>query len=175
MASSRFNLSYLIVQLYAFGRSRALITPIGVGLAGAAGMWVVGNAGVFDYLDARSAFSLGESRFVDFSGNDPRWKAMLVGLINTVSLGITALVLATLIGVIVGLARRSGHWPTRQLADFYVQAFRSTPLLIQVLFWYLVIILNMPALTSESTPILGVLAFTNRAIAIPSIAQFSGG
>lgn len=171
MASSRFNLSYLIVQLYAFGRSRALITPIGVGLAGAAGMWVVGNAGVFDYLDARSAFSLGESRFVDFSGNDPRWKAMLVGLINTVSVGITALVLATLIGVIVGLARRSGHWPTRQLADFYVQAFRSTPLLIQVLFWYLVIILNMPALTSESTPILGVLAFTNRAIAIPSIAQ----
>ena len=171
MASTRIRISTLLARPGSFGSARAWLTPIGVGLAGAGGAWLVGYAGVFDYLDARSAFSLGESPILAFSGNDPRWKAMLVGLINTVSVGVAAIVLATAVGVIVGSALRSDHWPTRHLADVYVQVFRSVPLLIQVLFWYLVVVLSMPALTPESAPIAGVLAVTNRAIALPSITQ----
>ena len=169
MAITRIKISTLPTRLRSFDRGLALLTPISVGLAGAGGVWLVGHAGVFDYLDARSAFSLGESPFLAFSGNDPRWKAMLVGLINTVSVGVAAMVLATVFGIVVGAALRSDHWPTRHLADLYVQAFRAVPLLIQVLFWYLVVVLSLPALTPDRAPIGGVLAVTNRAIALPSI------
>ncbi len=152
-------------------RWRLLLPTIAVGAAGVAGALVVGNLGAFDYLDARTAFGIGESPILDFSGNDPRWEAMIVGLLNTVRAGIAGIVIATVIGVLVGSARRSDHWPTRYMADVYVQTFRNIPLIIQLLFWYLVVVLGLPSLSANTDTVAGVVAFTNRAIALPYLAM----
>lgn len=73
------------------------------------------------------------------TANDPYWWYFLIGIINTIFLGSVGLVLATLVGTIVGLARTSSNELAQMLGRTYVDIFRNIPIILQVFFWYAVI------------------------------------
>ncbi len=73
------------------------------------------------------------------TANDPYWWYFLVGIVNTLFLGSVGLILATIVGTIVGLARTSSNELARLLGRTYVDIFRNIPLILQVFFWYAVI------------------------------------
>lgn len=70
------------------------------------------------------------------SPGDPYWWFFVIGLINTLFLGTIGLVLATLVGAVVGLARTSSNELLQLLGRTYVDFFRNIPLILQVFFWY---------------------------------------
>ncbi len=70
---------------------------------------------------------------------DPYWWYFLIGILNTLFLGTLGLVLATVVGTIVGLARTSSNDLARLLGRTYVDIFRNIPLILQAFFWYAVI------------------------------------
>ena len=71
-------------------------------------------------------------------------RAFLVGLLNTLLVAGFGIVLATMIGFIVGIARLSTNWLVARLATVYVEVIRNVPPLLQLFFWYFAVLKSLP-------------------------------
>jgi general L-amino acid transport system permease protein len=89
----------------------------------------------FGFLDREAAFGIGES-LIAYSPADSYARAFLVGLLNTLYVAGLGIVLATILGTVMGIARLSSNWLIRKLAQIYVETFRNIPLLLQLFFWW---------------------------------------
>jgi general L-amino acid transport system permease protein len=89
----------------------------------------------FGFLDREAAFGIGES-LIAYSPADIYARAFLVGLVNTLYVAGLGIVLATILGTVIGIARLSSNWLIRKLAQIYVETFRNIPLLLQLFFWW---------------------------------------
>jgi general L-amino acid transport system permease protein len=68
----------------------------------------------------------------------------VIGLLNTLLVTFIGVILATILGFIIGVARLSPNWMINKLATVYVEVFRNIPPLLQILFWYFAVFLTMP-------------------------------
>ncbi|HET6780967.1 MAG TPA: ABC transporter permease subunit, partial [bacterium] len=91
--------------------------------------------------------------FKSFDPGDSAGEAMIAGLINTIKVAALGIVFATILGVIVGVARLSRNWLVNRLAMAYVELFRNTPLLVQLFFWYFAVLLQLPNGSPEQPPL----------------------
>ncbi|MCH6555934.1 MAG: ABC transporter permease subunit, partial [Chloroflexi bacterium] len=120
-----------------------------------------------DFLKQRAGFQIGETSFgFDYNPNDNYTRVFQAGLLNTVKVAVVGIFLATIVGVVAGVARLSGNWMVSRVAIVYVETFRNVPLLVQLIFWFTAVILQLPKI-SESLDIFGVVFISNRAVAIP--------
>jgi general L-amino acid transport system permease protein len=109
-----------------------------------------------------ASFSIGDSP-IAFSATDPYNRAILVGLLNSLRVMISGIVLATILGIIVGISRLSDNWLVRQIATIYIEIFRNTPLLLQLFFWYSVVFLRLPRIDNPLV-FLDSLYLTNQGV-----------
>src|ERR1700732_5393435 len=119
----------------------------------------------FGFLDREAAFGIGES-LIAYIPSDTYARALLVGLTNTLYVAALGIVLATLLGTVMGLARLSGNWLIRKLAQIYVETFRNIPLLLQLVFWWGLLREAPPAPRQAWQPLPDVLV-SNRGIVFP--------
>ena len=98
----------------------------------------------FDFLTQTAGFDIGESLF-PFDARQPYWQAFLIGLSNTLRVALIGIVLATLIGTLVGVGRFSRNALVRGVCAAYVEIFRNIPILLQLLMWYLLFTEVLPA------------------------------
>jgi general L-amino acid transport system permease protein len=120
-----------------------------------------------DFLKQRAGFQIGETSFgFDYDPNDNYTRVFQAGLLNTVRVAVVGIFLATIVGVVAGVARLSRNWMVSRVAMVYVETFRNVPLLVQLIFWFTAVILQLPKI-SESLDIFGVAFVSNRAVAIP--------
>ncbi len=89
----------------------------------------------FGFLDREAGFSIGE-HLIPYSPADTYARAFLVGLTNTLYVAALGIVLATVLGTLIGLARLSTNWLVAKLAQIYVETFRNIPLALQLFFWW---------------------------------------
>jgi general L-amino acid transport system permease protein len=101
----------------------------------------------FDFLNRSSSFDIGDTA-ISFQPSDPYRVAIMVGLLNSLRVMIGGIILATIIGVTVGISRLSDNWLVRKIATIYVEIFRNTPLLLQLFFWYFAVFLKLPSLSN---------------------------
>lgn len=127
----------------------------------------------YGFLGSQASFDIGES-LIPFSPADSFGKAMLVGLVNTLRVSAIGIILATLVGLVVGVARLSDNWLLRKLALVYVEVIRNTPLLLQLFFWYFAVFNKLPALDAQTAPSSVPFYFTKRGMAIPWLDPTSG-
>lgn len=124
-----------------------------------------GTAFGFSFLQNPAGFSIGESA-IEYRPQDPYWKALTVGLGNTLTLVAAGIVLTTLLGVFAGVASFSPNWLLYKLSRAYVGLVRNVPLLLQLFFWYFAIYGALP--NPENQISLFNLAFlNNRGVYIP--------
>lgn len=97
----------------------------------------------FGFLVDPTGFEIGES-LLAFDSTQPYWRALLVGLLNTLRVAAAGIVLATVLGTAVALARLSRNALLRALGYAYVELLRNVPLLLQLLMWYLVLVEGLP-------------------------------
>lgn len=100
------------------------------------------------------------------SPNDPYWWFFVIGIVNTLFLGILGLTLATFIGGLVGLFRTSSNDLLQLLGRIYVDFFRNIPLILQVFFWYS-LVTNLPA--PRNAMEFGPLTLSNRGVYMPAL------
>ena len=120
----------------------------------------------FAFLWREAGFEIGETTFLAYSAADSYARALVVGLANTFRVGAIGIVLATLIGTLIGLARLSPNWLLARTAGVYVEAVRNVPLLVQLFFWYVVITDSLPPPAEALHPLPGVY-LSNRGIFFP--------
>jgi general L-amino acid transport system permease protein len=119
----------------------------------------------FGFLDRAASFGIGDTA-IPYTPSDPYRRAILVGLLNSLRVMILGIILATLVGIVAGIARLSENWLVRQLAGAYVELFRNTPLLLQLFFWYFALFLNLPSLADPVT-LPGPIYLTGRGVDLP--------
>ena len=96
------------------------------------------------FLDDPAGFNISQA-LISYSEQDNYLRVFFVGLLNTLLVSVLGIVLATILGFAIGLARLSPNWLLARLAGGYVETIRNLPLLFQILFWYLAVLLSMPA------------------------------
>lgn len=100
-----------------------------------------------------------------FDPTESYWRAFITGALNTLRVVSAGIVLATLLGLLVGLARLSTNWLVRTISGAYVEIVRNTPLLVQLFFWYFAVILQLPDIKNNIS--LGdFLILSNRGMAL---------
>src|SRR5438552_2931341 len=105
--------------------------------------------------------------WLPYSPKDSYLRAIAVGVVNTLRVAAIGIVLATVLGTMIGIARLSSNWLLSRLAAVYVEVLRDIPLLLQLLFWY-VLMQGLPAARAAWKPIDGVY-LSNRGLVLPSI------
>jgi general L-amino acid transport system permease protein len=137
-------------------------------------VWNLERLGIptgFDYLDQPAGFAIPDS---DFSSAQSLGDALLVGVQNTLKVSLLGIVLATLLGGAIGVARLSSNWLVRRAAALYVETFRNVPVLVIILFWYLGVVLRLPPIR-DAFEISGVTVISNRGLVVPWFDQVGGG
>jgi len=105
----------------------------------------------FGFLNTQASFDI-QFSLIDYDGSHTYARAYLVGLLNTLLVAFIGIILATLLGAIVGVARLSPNYLIRKTASFYIEFFRNIPLLLQIFFWYFAALRALPML--EDAPML---------------------
>ena len=97
----------------------------------------------FDFLKQQASFDIGET-LIKYNPTDTYSRALWVGLINSLRVAVIGIFLHTIVGVSAGIGRLSDNWLVRNITLVYVEIFRNTPLLLQLLFWYFAVFLSFP-------------------------------
>jgi general L-amino acid transport system permease protein len=124
----------------------------------------------FDFLNRPASFDISEGPA--FTSRDTVLEALRAGVINTLRVSAVGVVLATVLGTLVGIARLSRNWLTNRLALIYVEVFQNTPLLIQLFFW-LSLILALPRLRRDEIASIPSGPIRIGALDIEPLAYFS--
>lgn len=126
----------------------------------------------FRFLFSNAGFDILDTP-IEYTRQNTYLRALAVGIINTIRVGILGIVLSTVLGVFTGIARLSSNWLLSKIALVYIEVIRNTPLLVQLFFWYFAGLLALPRLrtgdeiTALALP--GPVFLTNRGIALPWI------
>ncbi|MCU0987854.1 MAG: amino acid ABC transporter permease [Acetobacteraceae bacterium] len=120
----------------------------------------------FGFLEREAGLPIGEA-MVSYTPADTYARALLVGILNTLRVAVIGAVLATVLGVVIGIARLSRNWLVAKLAAVYVEVLRDLPLLLQLLFWY-GLMQALPGPRQALNPFDGVF-LSNRGIKFPWI------
>jgi general L-amino acid transport system permease protein len=152
-----------------------------VGLAIAAIAWLWSNAAHnlsvrristgFAFLGREAGMPIADA-WIAYSPQNTYLRAFMVGVVNTLRIAVIGIVLATVLGTLIGIARLSSNWLLSRLAAVYVEVLRDIPLLLQLLFWY-VLMQGLPAARAAWKPIDGVY-LSNRGLVLPSMAIEAG-
>ena len=97
----------------------------------------------FSFWFNTSGFDINQS-LISYSARSTYGRAFVVGLLNTLAVAAVGIVLATMLGFVIGVARLSNNWIISKLAEVYVEILRNTPLLLQLLFWYNAVLKPLP-------------------------------
>ena len=119
----------------------------------------------FGFLKQESSFDV-QFSLIDYDGSHSYARAYLVGLLNTLLVAFIGIIISTILGIIVGVARLSPNYLIERSAAFYVEFFRNIPLLLQIFFWYFAALRALP-LPQDADAIFGVFFLTIKGLFVP--------
>ena len=125
------------------------------------------NLGVpvgLDFLKQPASFEIPAN---EFRSTQSVQSAMVQGALNTLRVAILGIVLATILGVLVGIGRLSGNWLVRNLSRIFVESIRNIPLLGIVVFAYLALVLSALPSVQESWELSGLVIANTRGTSVP--------
>ena len=117
----------------------------------------------WDFLFRASSFDIGES-MIEYSSASPYWKALVVGVINTFRVAIVGCILATILGVFVGVASLSRNFLVNKITAGYIHILRNIPVLLQMIFW--ITLMHALPPVREAKSFLGMVV-TQRGVYMP--------
>jgi general L-amino acid transport system permease protein len=126
----------------------------------------------FGFLGQTAGFDISQT-LIEYSNLSTYGRVFLVGLVNTVMISIIGIILATMLGFLIGIARLSSNWLVRQIATAYVEVLRNMPLLLQLFFWYFGILQTLPG-TRQSLTVPGGGFLNVRGLSLPKPVAEAG-
>jgi general L-amino acid transport system permease protein len=125
----------------------------------------------FAFLGREAGMPIADN-WLPYSPKDTYLWAFVVGLVNTLRVAVIGIVLATVLGTMIGIARLSPNWLLSRLAAVYVEVLRDIPLLLQLLVWY-VLMQALPAARGAWHPLAGIY-LSNRGLVLPQVPIGTG-
>lgn len=133
-----------------------------------------GIASGFGFLSQPAGFDIGIVLFKSYSSQtSTHMDVLIIGIINTLVVSFAGIVLATIIGFIVGVLRLSRNWVVNKIAYVYIEVVRNIPLLVQLMFWYFAVLSVLPVVR-DSIRIGDNIYINNRGTNFPAIIPEPG-
>ena len=120
----------------------------------------------FGFLKESASFDI-QFSLIDYDGSHSYARAYLVGLLNTLLVAVIGIILATLLGAVVGVARLSPNYLIIKTATIYIEFFRNIPLLLQIFFWYFAALRALP-MPQDASLLLGSSFLTIKGLFTPA-------
>ena len=136
MLTQRFNRARLLSALQQ-GLVLLLVVLVFYGLAHNASLNLkaLNIASGFGFLTDRAGYDI-SFQLIDYAPSDSYGRAYLVGLLNTLLVSVISIVLATLVGVLLGVGRVSENWLVNRLCGMSIEFLRNVPLVVHLIWWY---------------------------------------
>lgn len=119
----------------------------------------------FNFFNDTAGFAI-NFHLIPYDETAPIWRVFYVGILNTLLISFLGILFATLLGFIIGIAQLSPNPLVRSLAVGYVELIRNIPLLLQIFFWYFIVLRPLP-LPKNSITIAEAFFLNNRGIYMP--------
>ncbi|MCP4911491.1 MAG: ABC transporter permease subunit [Oligoflexia bacterium] len=123
----------------------------------------------FGFLNLEAGFDIADPP-IEYWSDDPYWKALVVGVINTFKVSVIGNIFALIFGTFVGIILLSKNWLAAKMAKTYVEVVRNVPLLLQLFFWYAIFVDVFPSVKEALNPF-GKLYLSQRGIVFPVFAE----
>jgi general L-amino acid transport system permease protein len=120
----------------------------------------------FGFWNTTAGFDINQTLIPYSAQYSTYGRAFWVGLLNTLLVSVLGILIATVLGFAIGIARLSRNWLVARLAGFYVESIRNVPLLLQLLFWYNAVLKALPELR-DARMHAGGFVFSNRGLYVP--------
>ncbi|MDB9753604.1 ABC transporter permease subunit [Oceanospirillaceae bacterium] len=120
----------------------------------------------FGFLWQNASYDINQS-LIEYSSTSSHFKAMIVGLINTLLVAVAGIFLATILGFLLGIMRLSSNWLTQKIAYVYIEYIRNVPVLLHILLLYGVILNALPR-PKSSYNLNDTFFLNNRGLQMPS-------
>lgn len=120
----------------------------------------------FSFVNQSAGFPIGES-LIPYTPSDPFIYAFWVGILNTIQVAVLGVLLATVLGTVVGLARLSQNWLLSRLALGYIEAHRNIPLLVLLFIWYRGVFTSKLPQVANSLHLPGSIYMNQRGVYLP--------
>ena len=114
----------------------------------------------FDFLREAAGFPIGESIFIQYEPSMSFGQAFATGLLNTLKVSLIGVVFATIVGIIVGVARLSTNWLISSIASVYIEIVRNVPLLVLLFFIFFGVFQRLPSV--QNSLAIGNFIFLNQ-------------
>ncbi len=118
-----------------------------------------GIAGGFGFLSNEAGFGVNFSPFIAYTEISSYGTVFWVGLQNTLVIAFLGIILTTILGFTLGVARLSSNWVISRMAYVYVEILRNVPLLLQIFIWYKGVLALLP--TAKNSLDLGIFGVVN--------------
>jgi general L-amino acid transport system permease protein len=145
---------------------------LGIGIQTVSNMRARGIPLSFGFWNESAGFDINQT-LIPYDTLSTYGQAFWVGVVNTLFVSLLAILLATLLGFVVGIARLSQNWIVAKVATSYVEIIRNIPLLLQLLFWYNAVLKPLPA-PKSSIEIPGGIYLNNRGLIFPEVQLHPG-
>jgi len=146
-----------------------------VGLVGLLAWYLVSNtvenlarqkiASGFHYLEREAGFEIGDT-MISYSPASTYARAIFVGLLNTLKVSVLGILMATILGTLIGVGRLSNNWLLSRICTWYVEAFRNVPLLLWLFLFYKLISEAFPG-PRQAISVLSSFYLSNRGLYFP--------
>ncbi|MGJ8581914.1 MAG: amino acid ABC transporter permease [Psychromonas sp.] len=127
----------------------------------------------FSFLNNTAGFGISQTLIPYDDGTSTFLDVFIVGLLNTILVSVLGIIFASIIGLLLGVARLSSNFLISKLALVYIETFRNIPILLQILFWYNVVLAALPA-PRQSFAYLDSVFLNNRGLLLPEPIFQSG-
>ncbi|QKE27742.1 amino acid ABC transporter, permease protein [Arcobacter acticola] len=126
----------------------------------------------FGFLNSEAGFGIIQS-LISYTESDSYYRVFIIGILNTLLVSVISIFFATIIGLLIGIGRLSKNYMISKLSLIYVETFRNIPILLQILFWYNVVLAALPG-PRQSLSYLDAFFLNNRGLYIPRPILESG-
>jgi general L-amino acid transport system permease protein len=126
----------------------------------------------FGFLENTAGFDIVQS-LIRFDQTSTYGRVLLVGLLNTLVVAGIGIVLATFLGLVIGIGQLSSNWLVARLCRAYVETLRNIPLLLQLFFWYFAVLRALPG-PRDSWMLFDAVFLNNRGLYLPRPIELPG-
>ena len=98
----------------------------------------------FGFLNYPAGYDITFQPFISYSPTDTHTRAGIVGLLNTLLVAVSGVIIATILGFTMGILRLSNNWLVNRIVYVFLEFTRNVPVLLHILFVYGIFLYTLP-------------------------------
>ena len=126
----------------------------------------IGKGYSFKFLWDASNYDINQT-LIEYDSRSPHWRATIVGILNTLLVAVTGVIIATIVGFVLGVLRLSPNWLINKVVYVYIEYVRNVPVLLHILMVHGIIVNTLPRPKDAISMIEGTFFLTNRGFYTP--------